>query len=204
MANGYKKIGGGGRSGRLAVTQDSLWRGADHLLVVERDSYNETYKRFYFSDIESISIRRTKRQMHYMIIFSIILALLTWVALVTTGFERGFTIFWIIFFLVPFLYNLFRGPTCVTQITTAVQKEELPALRRVRKAERILAEIIAEAQAAQGLLTPDMAKIRLELQNAPAGAVPPPIPVVAPPPLAVPPPPAPVPPTSSPPPPPLP
>ena len=38
MANGYKKIGGGGRSGRLAVTQDSLWWGADHLLVVERDS----------------------------------------------------------------------------------------------------------------------------------------------------------------------
>ncbi len=37
----------------------TLWMGADHLLLVDRTGYTESYKRFYFADIQAIVVRRT-------------------------------------------------------------------------------------------------------------------------------------------------
>ena len=46
--------------------------------------------------------------------------------------------------------NLLRGPTCSCHLRTAVQHEELPSLRRVRNAEKVLARIRPLIEAAQG------------------------------------------------------
>src|SRR6188474_1572175 len=75
MANGYKKIARGGRPGRVAITQLSLWLGPDHLLQIEGDGYSERYRRFYFADIETFTIRRDNRQRNYTIFLGILLAL---------------------------------------------------------------------------------------------------------------------------------
>jgi hypothetical protein len=49
--------------------------------------------------------------------------------------------------------NLLLGPTCVCHLKTAVQTEELPSLRRLRRARKVLARLRPLIVAAQGELT---------------------------------------------------
>src|SRR5262245_127100 len=47
----------------LATTSSSLWLGGDHLLVVESNGYSEKYRRFYFKDIQALTICKTRTTM---------------------------------------------------------------------------------------------------------------------------------------------
>jgi len=129
MANGYKKIAGGAKAGRLAVTTMSLWQGADHLLQIERDGYSENYKRFYFSDIEIFTVRLDNRRRSIAIAFGALVALFVVISLwANIGFFFGVAGF----FMIPFIYNLVRGPTCVVHVATAVQREQLQSVGQPR------------------------------------------------------------------------
>lgn len=133
----------------------SLWLGPDHLLSVDSSGFSETYKRFYFRDIQAFTVRQTKRRAVWNAILVVpMVACLTGVLS-----EIAFTprndvalIIWLICLaalLVPFLFNNIFGTACACYLRTAVQIEELPSLCRVRKARRILAKIrplILEAQ----------------------------------------------------------
>ena len=44
------------------ISRSSLWLGRDHLLCVDSSGYTETYKRFYFRDIQAVTIVATKRR----------------------------------------------------------------------------------------------------------------------------------------------
>jgi hypothetical protein len=175
MGNGYQKIVGGARTGRLAFGTTALWRGLDHLLLIERDGYTENYKRFHFTDIESITIRQTKSHITYSIVCLVFVVFFTWIAVITTGPGQVFSLFWVVFFLTPLIFNLAWGPTCVAHISTAVQREELP-LRRVRKARRILEAVKATVASAQGVLEPDVSRAQYQFRYAPAPLAPPPLP----------------------------
>jgi len=83
------------------------------------------------------------------------------------------------FFMIPFIYNLVRGPTCVTHVTTAVQREELRSVRRLKGALKLLQAIRDAAAQTQGALAPDMVRVKFELQNAPPGFRPPPPPTIS-------------------------
>ena len=52
------------QAGFVAATyiRTSLWLGKDHLLCIDSNGYSETYKRFYFQDIQAVSIRLTQRR----------------------------------------------------------------------------------------------------------------------------------------------
>ena len=39
------------------ATRSSLWLGKDHLLCIDSNGYGEDYKRFYFRDIQTITLR---------------------------------------------------------------------------------------------------------------------------------------------------
>jgi hypothetical protein len=175
MADGYTRIAGGSRSGRLSFSAHSLWRGIDHLLLVERDAFYENYKRFHFADIESITIRQTKAHQVYSIICIVLIVFFTWIAVVSSGFGRYFSEFWIAFFAIPLIVNLTLGPTCVTQLSTAVQREELP-LRRVRKAQQLLEAIKTAVAATQGAIEPEVARAQYRLRTLPPPIAPPPLP----------------------------
>ena len=54
----YKRIGGRGSRRRQFFTRNTLWLGADHLLQGEHTGYTEEYKRFYFRDIQGITVKR--------------------------------------------------------------------------------------------------------------------------------------------------
>jgi hypothetical protein len=176
MANGYKKIASTQLSGRLATTSASLWQAADHFLQVEKDHYTETYRRFYFADIESFTMRVTKRQWTITFIFGSLVGICMFISVLNPGFVRQF--FWSLafIFMIPLVVNWARGATCIVHLGTAVQREELQSVRRVKKAERLLAALREVTSQTQGVMAADLVRVKFELQNAPPAAAPPPLP----------------------------
>jgi len=150
-----------------AMSRSSLWLGKDHLLCVDSSGYTETYKRFYFRDIQTISIQRTDRH-HW---WSAILGFFAFVFFITTvgtmpkipmaqwssdQIAGGIVLSGITgFFVLLLLMNWLSGPACKCFLRTAVQIEELPSLNRVRRARGTLARIRPLIVAVQGELAPD-------------------------------------------------
>jgi hypothetical protein len=52
----YRRLAG---RRNLGWTRNTLWIGPDHLLKITVRSYEEQYKRFYFKDIQALSVLRT-------------------------------------------------------------------------------------------------------------------------------------------------
>ena len=156
MEKPYKKLISGVPHGVVAASRNSLWAGADHLLHVQGSWVTEEYRRFYYADIQSITLRRTNRRRNVNIALGILGLPQIPIALyiqASGGDFAGVAWFFAALFLLPMLYNSARGPTCVCHIATAVQNFEIRILRRVRKSERVIAMIRERIAAAQGTLT---------------------------------------------------
>jgi len=146
MDKEYKRL-----PGRYWVlfSANSLWLGSDHILVVYSNLFSQTYKRFYFKDIQSITVRKTKIHMIWNGIWgglTIISAQFLWggwspVPLIFSG-----------FFLLGLLLNGLRGPNCWCHIQTAVQTEKLPALHYWRTALKTINGIRPLIERVQGPL----------------------------------------------------
>jgi len=149
------------------TSRSSLWLGDDHLLSVDSTGYSETYKRFYFRDIQAIVITETNRRTIWngVLILPPVFAL---VGLMMSAFPLrqnvGAAIAWSIIatiFLVPLLINNLLGSTCTSQLSTAVQIEKLPSLSRVRQTRKVLEKIRPLVTAAQGALTAEEVSERM-------------------------------------------
>lgn len=141
----------------------SLWLGGDHLLLVDRTGYTETYKRFYFRDIQAVIIRKTKKAaVGNYLMGSLALLFALWAFNVEN--IPGRVTLWIIFGFFAFftLVNLWRGPTCVTHIKTAVQTEQLPPWSRLRTARKGMKRIRPQLLQAQGEVSAEELRERLE------------------------------------------
>jgi hypothetical protein len=171
------------------VSRSSLWLGKDHLLCVATSGYTETYKRFYFRDIQTISLQRTERHLWWSAVFGF-LAFIFFVFAVAsvpkiapaqwTGGQMAGGIFLgsvTGLFILLLVINLFYGPACKCFLRTAVQIEELPSLNRLRRAHKALARLRPLIVAAQGELTPEEISSRI---RATAGTPPETIPAMAP------------------------
>jgi hypothetical protein len=138
-------------------TRCTLWLAKDHLLSVDSmGGYTEEYKRFYFRDIQAITIRRTVTWAVWNGVNALFAALFLFFALsvndpVGFGFLIGFASLFGLFLLV----NALRGATCQCHLRTAVQTEELPSLCRARVARKVLARLRPLIEAAQGTLSPE-------------------------------------------------
>ena len=156
-----------------ATARTSLWLGPDHLLCVDTTNYTESYKRFYFRDIQAITVQATKRRAVWNWILGILTALClalgifnslsAGVPLFTGLFEPGTIVSFVGFLIfgIPLLVNNLFGRTCICQLRTAVQTEELASLARVRKARQVLEKIRPLIAAAQGELTAEEISARL-------------------------------------------
>lgn len=137
-------------------TRCSLWLGRDHILNLETNGYSETYRRFYFRDIHSITIRQTQRWLYVTVALACVAAVGLALA---AGISEPVTRY--IFagvggaFGLAAVLNAIPGPSCVCHVRTAVQSESLPALNRVRKAQRVIDRVLPLIEEAQGRLTPD-------------------------------------------------
>lgn len=142
-ATNYTRLPGRGlrREGFVALTRTwcTLWLADDHVLSVDNHVFSEDYKRFYFRDIQALVMRKTRRGAIWNIVISVFIALWLWIMFLQTGNEER--IVWLIvvvIFIVLLVINVLRGPTCSCQLITAVHKETLPSLDRIKTAEKVL------------------------------------------------------------------
>jgi hypothetical protein len=165
----YRKLPGHGLRNTggslISVTREwcRLWLGDDHLLLVTRQGYTETYKRFYFRDIQAVIIRKTNKAVMFNAIWAIATFIFALWALAVQNLPGRVTL-WIIagIFGLCLLVNLLGGPSCETQIKTAVQTEQLPAWHRLRTARKGLARLRPLLLQAQGEIPADELRARLE------------------------------------------
>ena len=150
----YRKLPGRG-SGLIGAS--AVWEGDTHLLIVKSWPSGESYRRFFYADIQAIILRQTKRRMVINIVLGVIFvvaeALLVAAmfesvgesgVLVAGGVLGGICVFFV-------LVNSLLGPTCTMHIQTAIQCEPLPTVRRQRRARQILTRIQPRIAAAQAV-----------------------------------------------------
>ena len=153
-----------------------LYRGGDHLLQVSSVTFSESYKRFYFRDIQAFIVVRTNTWFLIIALLLILSLLLTGIAVgsndsVGSIVVGGFAALLLVLGLIVGL----RGPSCRCYVRTAVQTETLPSLNRVRRAEKILADLKPLLDAAQGPMPVAEIQPSTSMTEAPSstGALPP-------------------------------
>jgi hypothetical protein len=175
----YKRLT---RSSWFATTgqsRSSLWAGADHLLSVGADNFRESYKRFYFRDIQAILVQKSDRFRTWNIILGMITVFMFVCLFASLPKGEGWTsdnIGIVSFFgvmvallVVILALHLTRGQTCRTFLRTAVQIEELHSLTRMNAARRFLVDIHPLIVAAQGgELSPETIAMQMREWTAPA------------------------------------
>ena len=118
-----------------------LFQGADHILSVTSTGYTETYKRFYYREIQAITLRRTSDALAWNAVWVTLLVIFLSIALSVNAEARiAFGIVTAVFGL-SLLTNILLGPTCACHIKSAVQMEPLLALNRVRSARKTIRRI---------------------------------------------------------------
>jgi len=148
----YKRLPGRGVS---ALQHVRLYQGPDHILQVASTGYSESYKRFYFRDIQAVTIQKTVWGKVWNGIWGFLFAVF---ALPAFGMSRDVAIvMWIIagFFGVGLLVNVLIGPTCACYIRTAVQVERLRGLARINACRRLLKRLRPLIDSAQGASSPE-------------------------------------------------
>jgi len=132
-----------------AFAKDTLWLAPDHILYVVMWFITEDYKRFYFRDVQAITLHRTKQGKYINIVLTII-GLASVPAAFFTGEEARFFFFFSAGITGVFvLINIWLGPTCECYMQTAVQRVKLNPLTRIKKARKVmnyLNPVILEAQ----------------------------------------------------------
>jgi hypothetical protein len=151
-SNNYVKLPG---VGHQLGSYTRLYRGGDHLLQVSSVTFSEQYKRFYFRDIQAFMVIRTNTWIVIIALLLILALLLTGTAVgsgdsVASIVLGGFAALLLVLALIVGL----RGPSCRCYVRTAVQTEKLPSLNRLRRTEKVLAELKPLLDAAQGPMPP--------------------------------------------------
>ena len=127
-----------------------VWLGADHVLLVLTRGYVESYRRFFFNDVQAFIIHPTSAGKIWNGIWGGLAGVFILPALAVSDVARIVLLCLGAPFLVALLINVALGRTCAFFVRTAVQTERVPALSRWRTAEKFIARIEPLVQAAQG------------------------------------------------------
>ncbi|HEY1847910.1 MAG TPA: hypothetical protein VGG37_01830 [Opitutaceae bacterium] len=130
----------------------SLWAASDHLLIAFSSGYNERYSRIEFRDVKAFIVTDSSRRGVWTTIYAGMTGLALLVSLSFLISKSSFYISGILFVLglVGLGVNASLGPACEVFVVTDVQVTKVPALRRLRKARKVLYQLeplIGEAQA---------------------------------------------------------
>ena len=156
----YQKLPGRG----LAVGESSrAYLAADHILLITATGFSESYRRFYLRDIHCITIRKTKT---WPLLNGVYGFFLFWMLIGLVSSETvDEVIGWSVaggFFLGLLAFNLFRGPTCMCELHTAVQSRRLTAANRVGAARKLIVQIRGAIDAAQGSMPVEEVRLRID------------------------------------------
>ena len=142
----------------------SIWRGPDHLLVVEGGgvlfALSESYRRIDYENIQALSLVRTQRYgwllaafLSPLLLMGIILFAMAASGAGTTEMSVVMLLFGMPLLLIPFvllIVHLARGRTVRCTLQTAVQNLRLRPLTREAKAQRVMAQIAELCRGHQG------------------------------------------------------
>jgi len=130
-----------------------LWLAPDHLLLVRNSRFTERYRRFALADIQAIVITTLPDRTTWQIL-SLLAAALWTLALLAVGPMFGKIFFGITgaLAIVMIIVDIARGPRCRCHLYTAVSRELLSPVSRVRGAQAFLGRIRPAIEGAQGTL----------------------------------------------------
>lgn len=117
------------------VTHHQLWKGPDHFLLIKEIGWIEEYKRFYFSDIQSITVRQTAAYLVWALVLPLLALFVAGIGQ-TMDASAPFYIAVGLIFLVILSLHLLQGPTCSCWMQTGINKEKLLMFRRVRQVRK--------------------------------------------------------------------
>ncbi len=152
--------------GLVVPLRSSLWLSADHLLRLDSSGFTETYKRFYYRDIQAMIVRQTNHWKTLGLLCVAIAGIITLLAILARvgGSAIAAWIYGVLAtcFVLVAIVTLAGGPSCTCQIRTAVQTEDLPPLNTVRRAQKALDRLRPLIVAAQGELAREEIPARLQ------------------------------------------
>lgn len=147
------------------------WLGNDHLLIVHSIRFVERYQRFALSDIQAIVVSEGGRRAVWQSVVTILCFSLSLSANATFG--RGF---WGIIGSVALALAIFdfaRGPRCRFFLQTAVSRERLLCVSRMRTARSFLANVTPAIEAVQGTVSAEhLAQAPLQESSRDAPSIP--------------------------------
>lgn len=160
-APAYRKLRGMRATGIMHRCR--LWLGDDHLLAVSSSFGFERYRRFYFTDIRALVLRRTAVRLLWNLFFGAAAGLLLGgAALCAIPAQKGggeAYVFWVwcvflggagLVFLAGLVWNTALGPTCELHVQTIAGLEPADAPGRWEAALRLTRETGPLIAAAQG------------------------------------------------------
>ncbi len=141
---------------RTLTGYSQLWLAPDHILLVKSSRFVEHYQRFALADIQSLVITTVAERTPLQIAAAGAAILWTLIALtVTFLFAKIFFVATGAIGLLIVVLDLARGPRCRCHLYTAVSRELLPSVNRLRTAQNLLAELRPAIEAVQGSLSAD-------------------------------------------------
>jgi hypothetical protein len=108
------------------------------LLHIVTGIFVEEYKRFYFRDIQSMVVHRSKSWIVVNIVLAVLIAGLASLAVAFDDLARIISAIITLGMAVILVINFVRGPGCVCYIQTAIQKQKLRSISRIKKAQQIM------------------------------------------------------------------
>jgi len=158
-------------SGRRWLSGQSLHLADDYLLAVNSGMFQESYRRFYYRDIQAVIVRRTGDATG-MIVMMIVMLAVSLLVLFNLDNETASTI--MVVFVVGLFLNLLRLVaglgSCVCYIQTPVSIQRL-SITNVRTARRLLSELAPRIEAVQGPSSQeDLRRLLAQSQTPPAPA----------------------------------
>lgn len=155
MKGAFRKIS---RVGSL--TGGTKWYlSEDCLLAAKRTMYAVEYRRFYLRDLEYIMAWPMRSWMWRMIIPGVLLvslgvSLWVWVNSISGAIFTGLGLAWI-------ALELALGPTAKSRIRTVGATVDLPLVKRMRRAQKVLTIVDAAVRAARGVIEQPSAPARI-------------------------------------------
>lgn len=134
-----------------------LFLGPDHLLLVEKIWFRETYRRFFFKDIQAFVLHKTNHWLGTNLGLAIAAILFGLFAIVSAN-QTGALVLGIVTgcFLLFLGLNIAAGPTCRCYLKTAVQFQQLHALKRPRHLRKLLDRIRHNIVLSQAIEAPEV------------------------------------------------
>jgi hypothetical protein len=142
-------------------TVATLYAGPDHLLSIFNAAYSEDYRRFYYRDIQAIAICETKDRAKWGAIYGGIVVILLLIAFLAGGAWAIFLMLLAAVFLIVFLRNWLKGPTCACRVFTAASQTDLPSLGRLRNALKALEIIKPLIEQSQGTISSEEIRTKM-------------------------------------------